>query len=158
MVELDRYICDGADWQSRAVLAYLQGHYETMLNSVYVGKLYVYDAQIYVGRFSNGCFNSRGYFVTVIYKWNKKQKTFAFFEHKNVEHLIVLHNDEFVGLDGITSSLFEKDYPSKYDFDKEFEFGKIVECGSYIENEIKNFLEVCKEEDAAGKFDKKDDE
>ena len=145
MIELDRYIYDGADWQSRAVLAYLQSQYETMLNKVYIGN-FQYDAMIRVDRFDNVGGMEHGYVVSVLYKW-KKQRIIAFYEHRNIDHLCVIHRDGYIGLDTPSAEWVGKNYPTKYDRDKEFDFGQILECGKYIENEIKNFLEICKNEE-----------
>ena len=153
MVELDRFMYDGADWQSKAVLAFLQAHYETMLNGVYLGN-YQYDAMIRANRYENVGGRENGYVVSVIYRW-KKQKTIAFYEHRNVDNLYVIHKDGYIGLDNPNPNWLynDKDYPTKYDKDKEFKYGQILECGTYIMKEIQNFLEKCKEEEKEEKIE-----
>lgn len=140
MVEIDKYLCDGADWQSRAVLAYLQGHWEGILREVYAGN-FQYDAQIRVGRYENG--RENGYSVSVMYMW-QKQKTFAFYEHRNSDNIYVLHTDDYFGFETPYSENIYKNYKDKWDCDKSFKVGEIVECGEYIAEEIKKFLAECK--------------
>lgn len=145
MIELDRYIYDGADWQSRAVLAYLQAHYETILDCVYAGN-FQYNALLRADRYDNVGGREHGYFVSVIYKY-KKQRTIAFYEHRNIDNIYVVHRDGYIGLDNPNPEWLIENYPTKYDCDKYFERGAILECGGYIANQIIDFLEECKEEE-----------
>ena len=40
-----------------------------------------------------------------------------------------------------------ENYPTKYDCDKDFRCGAILECGNYIAKQIIDFLEECKKEE-----------
>ena len=151
MVELDRFMYDGADWQAKAVLAFLQAHYETILGCTYIGN-FQYNAMLRANRYDNISDREHGYVVSAIYKW-KKQKTIAFYEHRNVDNIFVIHRDGYIGLDTPTSEWLGKGYPTKYDKDKEFKYGQIVECGNYIMQEFKDFLERCKEEEKEEKIE-----
>lgn len=147
MIELDKYLYDGADWQSKAILAFLQSQYETILGCTYIGN-FQYDAMLRVNRYDNVGDREHGFVVSVIYKW-KKQRTIAFYEHRNVDNVFVIHRDGYIGLDNPNPKWLydDKTYPTKYDKDKEFKYGEILECGKYIKNQLMEFLEQCIEEE-----------
>lgn len=151
MVELDRFMYDGADWQAKAVLAFLQAHYSIILDCTYINN-FQFDAMLRADKYNHTGDREHGYLISVIYKW-KKQKTIAFYEHRNVDHLCVIHRDGYIGLDTPTSEWLGKDYPMKSDRDKEFKYGEIVECGEYIKKELIDFLERCKEEEKEEKIE-----
>lgn len=145
MIELNNYLQDGANWQAKCILAYLQSHYEYAINSSYNPAFMDYTAKLLVGRYENG--REKGYVVSVLYGFSK-QKTFAFYEHRNSDNIYVLHTDTYLGFDTPNKEIIYNNYQDKWDCDKYFRCGEFVECGKYILEEIRKFVEKCVEDDA----------
>lgn len=141
MTELDRYLTDGADWQSRAILAYIQGNIASINDKTYVGDG-LYRAKVLCARFDNVGGREHGYMVSVLYEY-KAQKTIAFYEHRNSDNVYVIHSDELFGFNTPNPEVLGKNYPSKWSNDTSFECGNIKECAEYIINELKKFVDEC---------------
>ena len=82
MIKLENYLQDGANYQARATLMYLQAdaEIEESWNKCYEK----YDAKIKVGRWEN-C-REQGYVVSLKNK-EKKQLNIAFFGHRNSDEI-----------------------------------------------------------------------
>ena len=141
MIHLNDYLRDGADWQSRAILAYIQGNIASINDKTYVGEG-SYRAEVLCARFDNVGGREHGYMVSVLYQY-KEQKTIAFYEHRNSDNVYIIHSDEWFGFDTPNPEVLGKNYPSKWSNDTLFECGKIKECAEYIINELKKFVDEC---------------
>jgi hypothetical protein len=150
-IELKHYMQDGANWQARCVLCYLQGNIheidffiEEELN------LEKKETSIYVGRYEN-C-REQGYVVTL---WHKGRRiNYAIYEHRNSDELIVLKSKcKTTNTPNVDAMWKDKgENSSKYDYDKSFSCGDIVLCGDWIINDMKIFItevekEIFKEEE-----------
>ncbi len=141
MIEIDYYLNDGANWQAQAVLAYIRAHYFEATDMAY--KNGSSKAKVRVGRFEN-C-REQGYVFSIIYDYTK-QKNFCVYEHRNSDNICVLVNNTFTINTPTIDEMWEgkKD---KWDYDKSFEFGKVVECGDWIIDEMAEFVASCMDEE-----------
>ena len=86
MTELKYYNQDGANWQARAVLGYLQNS-QLFPDKVYSEEDYhEYIAKAFVGRYEN-C-REQGYVLSV--RYHHYQKNYAFYEHRNTDSICVV--------------------------------------------------------------------
>ncbi len=141
MIEISRYMDDGAGWQEQAVLAYVRkfadnvkdietsdeekAEIECLLSFVHVR----------VGRYENG--REQGYIFSV---WCfSKGFNIAVFEHRNGDTLC-LNVFDGVFINTPTWEDVWKGKESKWDYDYGFEYGQIVECGDKIISLFKEFV------------------
>lgn len=142
MTTIECYLNDGANWQAQSVLAYLRSIKESIVEKTWSKSICRYDAEIYVGRYEN-C-REQGYVFTISYKG--KYKHYAVYEHRNSDNLIVLINE---GLSMNTPSvdfmweghMDENGETSKWGYDKDFGFGEIIQCGDFIAEDMKSFID-----------------
>lgn len=146
MIEISRYMDDGANWQAQAVLAYVRSMASCIkdINEPYdvseedkteINRLLSF-IRVEVGRYEN-C-REQGYTFSVI--CFAKAKNVSVFEHRNSDSLCL---NVFDGL-FINSPSIEavwKGKESKYDVDYSFHYGEIVECGDKIISILKEFVE-----------------
>lgn len=138
MVSIENYNQDGACWQSRAVLAYIQSQIFRLED--FFGKDIFYLTR--VGRYEN-C-REQGYVVSV--STTTEQINIAFYEHRNCDDICTLVAD------GTTINTPNVDFmwkdrgenPSKYDYNASFRYGEIVKCGKWIIDEIMEWAEKIK--------------
>ena len=140
MIRIGEYLNDGANWQAQAVLAYIRGNIAQFREGTWNPIANDYEVEVFVSRYENG--REQGYMVSAIYRWNK-QKTFAFYEHQNVDRLNVRHYDGTLMIEASSSSSIYDKYESKSDYDKDFACGEIKQCGDYIIGELKKFVDEC---------------
>ena len=144
-IELKNYLQDGANWQARCVLCYLQGNiYEIDFLIKDELKLEKNETDIYVGRYEN-C-REQGYVVSLCYK--RRRINYAIYEHRNSDELIVLKsNCKTTNTPNVDVMWKDKgENASKYNYDKSFSCGDIVLCGNWIINDMKRFIiEIEKE-------------
>lgn len=138
-IELKNYMQDGANWQARCVLCYLQGNIheiEFLIKDEL--KLEKDESYIYVGRYEN-C-REQGYVVSLIYKG--RRINYAIYEHRNSDELIILKsNCKTTNTPDVNAMWKDKgENPSKYDYDKSYSWGDIVLCGDWIINDMKLFI------------------
>lgn len=145
MIRIGEYLNDGANWQAQAVLAYIRGNIAQFREGSWNPLTKEYEAEVWVGRYENG--REQGYVVSVMYRW-RKQITFAFYEHQNADRLNVRHYNGTFGTDTPSGRYLAERYGSKSNFDKDFKCGEIKECGEYIINEIKKYVDEWVTEDA----------
>ena len=138
MIELEKYLHDGANWQAQAVLAYLRYHLDaksivSSLTDTKEWKKYDFPL-VEVGRFEN--FREQGYVLVVTF--NGRCRNYAFFEHRNSDELVVFISNKVT----INTPSIEDIYGDrgKYDHDMCFERGQIVECAEDIIKNITSFL------------------
>ena len=140
MVQVDKYLDDGANWQAQSVLAYLRSMYGWVVNKTYNKEGNYNEATFTVGRYEN-C-REQGYVFSLRYK--NKQRNYAVYEHRNSDNLVVVVFDRLTintpsgeGVWGIMKD--------KYDYTKAFSCGQIVECGDYIIEDAQNFISTMKD-------------
>lgn len=115
MTNIHSYLNDGANWQAQCVLNYVRSH--TDLSSEYA---------IFVGRYEN-C-REQGYVFTLTKRFSQILHI-AVYEHRNSDDIIV---KSFKGSFLNTPRVEDLNMKDKYDYDKSFNVGNIVECGEYI--------------------------
>lgn len=133
MIKLENYLYDGACWQARAVMCYLQSMTESILDATYNGDSFMpFDGQLYISHYENG--REKGYVFSVCYK--DHQSNYAVYEHCVGDHMCIVKSSAVTanpnGWDG-------KEW-SKSKHTKEFSFGEIKQCGDWIANDIKKDL------------------
>lgn len=137
MVFIEYYMNDGANWQAQGVLAYLRSMKEFGIEKTWNEKYHCYDAKINVGRYEN-C-REQGYIFSVNYL--HQQRNYCVYEHRNSDILCV------VVFDGVTIDTPPKEMvhdamnDNKWNYTKSFDYGQIVECGDYVLNDMKDFIE-----------------
>jgi hypothetical protein len=138
-IELKNYLQDGANWQARCVLCYLQGNIHE-IDFLIKDELNLEknETDIYVGRYEN-C-REQGYVVSLCYKG--RRINYAIYEHRNSDELIVLKsNCKTTNTPNVDAMWKDKgENASKYDYDKSFSCGDIVLCGNWIINDMKLFI------------------
>ena len=136
MIEVDKYMNDGANWQAQSVLAYLRTAKNNAIDKTWNKEYKCYDASVEVGRYEN-C-REQGYIFSVQYKG--EQRNYCVYEHRNSDDLCV------VVFDGVTINTPTLEMvcgamkDSKWNYTKAFLCGQIMECGDYILDDIKEFL------------------
>lgn len=148
MVQVDKYLDDGANWQAQSVLAYLRSMYSWVVTGGYNKELHFNEAEFMVGRYEN-C-REQGYVFSLRYRC--EQRNYAVYEHRNSDSLIIL------AFDGVTINTpygeeVWGNMKNKYDYTKRFSCGQIVECGDYIIEDAQKFISQLKE-----KAEKKNEE
>lgn len=132
--ELRNYLEDGANPQAQAVLALLKGYHEEIVDDTWNDKYHSYDATILVGRYEN-C-REQGYIFTLRYNFNQLLHI-AVYEHRNSDRLCVkTFNGTFINTPR-AEDVF-KPTEGKYDYDKSFKYGAILECTEWIVKIFKN--------------------
>lgn len=146
MVYLENYLYDGAGWQARAVMCYLQSRVEVILDKTYTGDAWMpYKGKAFINQYHYG--REKGYVFSVYY--NGHQANYAVYEHCVAECICVVkgnatteHSD---GWDG-------KEW-SKYDHDKEFSYGETTKCGEWIEEDMKKEIDKWIAEENKNKYE-----
>ena len=139
MINVECYMNDGANWQAQAVLAYVRSMAFRVREAV--SKPLITNPEIKVGRFEN-C-REQGYVFRLIIGC-EIIRNYAVYEHRNSDKLIVLKSDRHTINTPSVDDMWDG-RESKYDYDKDFSCGDIIDCGEYIledmENLIREFVE-----------------
>ena len=137
-VKIDRYQYDGACWQAQAVLAYLRSYHHTAIEESWNSDKKRYDAEIYCGRYEN-C-REQGYVFSLYYNGNVRH--YAVYEHRNSDDIIVLISTQHsINTPSIETMWKDKgENASKYDYDKEFSYDEIIDCGEWIIKDMQKHL------------------
>lgn len=143
-VNIEHYLEDGANWQAKLVMVYLQYRTQEVLDVVWDKEKRKSDATIYVGRYEN-C-REQGYVFTLYY--NGKQRHYAVYEHRNSDTLCVLISN-VPSIFGNTPDvgIMWADKPenaTKYDFDAGFACGDYEKCVDFIVENMKDALNEWK--------------
>ncbi len=85
MINVNDYMLDGADYQARAVLAFLQSN-DNLIEDSWNTERGKYEANINIGRWEN-C-REQGYVLSMMSQ-NRRQINIAFFEHRNSDSIYV---------------------------------------------------------------------
>lgn len=126
MMNIERYMDDGANWQAQSVLAYLR--------SVYDGK-----EKMFVGRYENS--REQGY-IFFVHDEVGAQRNYCVYEHRNSDQLCVVVFNSAKSVDTPNKKLvWDAMGDNKWNVTKIFGYGHIVECGNYIIDDIENFVE-----------------
>ncbi len=146
MVYLENYLYDGAGWQARAVMCYLQSRVEVILDKTYIGdKFQLFEGTMFINQYHYG--REKGYVFSVRYK--NHQANYAVYEHCVADCICVVKGNAFTehsdGWDG-------KEW-SKYDHDKEFSYGETTKCGEWIEKDMMNEIVKWKTADGEKGYD-----
>lgn len=137
MIDIENYMHDGANWQAQSVLAYLRVAKDNAIDKTWNLAFRKYDASVEVGRYEN-C-REQGYIFSVRYKC--EQRNYCVYEHRNSDDLCV------VVFDGVTintptnNMVFKAMGDSKWNYTKAFPCGQIMECGDYILDDIKKWVD-----------------
>jgi hypothetical protein len=129
---------DGANWQSQAILAYVRAYAYQIEDKLEYGehKGVFNFFSTRVGRFEN-C-REQGYVFSIQVGFHN-ERHYAVYEHRNCDNIIVLIA-EGMNINTPSVDFMWKDKgenATKYDYDKAFSYGQIVECGEWI---IKDML------------------
>ena len=145
MTKIDNYLNDGAGWQAKAVLAYLQGNIFRLTEDKYYKK----EITVEVGRYEN-C-REQGYVFTLRFwgedpetkKLKSFQRNYAVYQHRNSDQIIVLISNAFTintpGIDEMWSDKGENPRSSQYD--QGFAWNDIAGCGEWIIKDMDETLE-----------------
>lgn len=135
MIGIEHYMNDGANWQAQCVLAYLRRHGNGVVEDLTWNKENKWcDGELRVGRCEN-C-REQGYVFTITYGV-KQLAHFWVYEHRNSDDLCVV---EFEGFFINTPTINNIPMKDKYDTTKEFPCGDIVDCGNWIIERIKYYI------------------
>ena len=135
MTNLGNYFNDGANYQAKAVLAFLDYfNVEESWNS----KRKKYDAEINVARWEN-C-REQGYILSLTTKNMAKQLNIAFFEHRNSDNICaVMWEQRSVNTLTIDSANFGNAYETKWDVSFSVNYGEVVKMSEWIEKQFTEF-------------------
>ena len=139
---IECYLNDGANWQAQSVLGYLRSIKESIVEKTWSDSARRYEALIYVGRYEN-C-REQGYVFTISYM--SEYKHYAVYEHRNCDNLVVLINDGFSmntpSVDFMWAGHRDGNGKhQKWNYDKDFGFGEIIQCGDFISEDMKSFID-----------------
>lgn len=133
MTNLNSYLQDGANYQARAVLMFLQIEY---IEESYNNEHKRYDAEIKVGRWGN-C-REQGYIVSLVNK-KRKQLNIAFFEHRNSDEICAVKwEQKSTNILTIDTAIFEDVYSDKYDVSYSVKHSNVCEMADWIRFNLKD--------------------
>ena len=133
MTKLENYLKDGANYQARATLMFLQR--DADIEESWNDKWKRYDAEIQVARWEN--YREQGYVVSLINK-KRKQLNIAFFEHRNSDSICAVKwQQESVNTLTIENAEFGDVYKDKYDTSHSVGYGKAYEMAEWIIEQFK---------------------
>jgi len=136
MTELRNYLDDGANYQARAVMCYIQRDCD--IESSWNTKEEKYDAVINIARWEN-C-REQGYILSMVSSDYQKQLNIAFFEHRNSD-LICAVKWEQTSRNTITidTAEFGDVYKDKYDVSHSVNHGEVVKMADWIKVQFDHF-------------------
>ena len=136
------YMNDGAGYQAKAVLAYMEG-YDGIEDS-WNDKIKRYDANPKVSRWEN-C-REQGYVVFMRSKASpNKQINIAFFEHRNSDNICAVKWEQnTLNAPTIDTAKFGNIYKDKYDVSHEVGYGKAQEMAEWIYEQLATFWNETK--------------
>jgi len=142
MAKLEHYLDDGADAQSRAVLAFLQ-EASSLVEESWNPQWDRYDAEPEVARWSN-C-REQGYVVSLYHSGNSRQLNIAFFEHRNSDAICAVKWEQWFGnAPTIETADFGDDvYKDKWDVSHKVGHGEVVAMAKWIREQFEAFWKEC---------------
>ena len=139
MARLENYLSDGANYQARATLMFLQNN--ANIESSWNKENKCYDADIKLSRWENG--REQGYIVSLRSKDFKNQLNIAFFEHRNSDqiHAVKWEQCSMNSLN-ISTAKFGEIYKDKYDTSHSVDYGQALEMSDWIYEQLKEFWDT----------------
>lgn len=147
MYDIEQYGSEDANWQAIGVYAVILGNWRRIKSpriARCIGKRIdttllpkEYNAKIKIGRFNN-C-REQGYVFT-LWEGGKQLKHYAVYEHRNSDELIVMTNAIYSEHTPPAEFIFGG--RGKYDYDKKFNCGEIVECANWIMDDMCDMIEA----------------
>jgi hypothetical protein len=147
MIEISRYMDDGAGWQEQAVLAYVRKFADSVKDiekpyrasdeeKVEIERLLSF-MHFEVGRYEN-C-REQGYIFSA--RYDGKQRNYCVYEHRNSDELCVVVFDAATLNTPKAETVFNAMNGDKYNVTNAFEYGRITECGDYILDDMKKWID-----------------
>ncbi len=131
MILFENYLYDGADAQSRAVMAYLQSRVECITEETYTGNGWMpFEGRVYISRYSNYG-RENGYVFSV--RYHDHQANYAVFQHCVSDDICVVKSNVVTD----TPNGWDGKPWTKYEHDAVFPYGKAFECSEWIEKDMK---------------------
>jgi len=128
MTNLENYLEDGANYQARATLMFLQR--DADIEESWNDKYKKYDAEIKVARWEN-C-REQGYVVSLMNE-KREQLNIAFFEHRNSDSICAVKwRQESINTLTIYNAKFGDVYKDKHDTSHSVGYGKAYEMAEWI--------------------------
>ena len=125
-----------ANYQARAVLAYLQGN--DGIEESYDKELRRYKAEPEVNRWHN-C-REQGYVISLRDERFSRQLNIAFFEHRNSDQICAIKwEQKTLNPPTIDNAEFGDVYKTKYDVSHEVGYGEASAMADWIMGELKSF-------------------
>ena len=137
MIDIENYMNDGANWQAQSVLAYLRVTKSNAVDKTWNKEYKLFEAEVHVGRYEN-C-REQGYIFSVRYKC--EQRNYCVYEHRNSDDLCVVVFDAATINTPKAETVFNAMNGDKYNYTKAFPCGQIMECGDYILDDIKKWID-----------------
>lgn len=137
MIDIENYMHDGANWQAQSVLAYLRVTKNNAIDKTWNEERRCYDARVGVGRYEN-C-REQGYIFSVQY--NGEQRNYCVYEHRNSDDLCVVVFDGVTINTPMLKMVCDAMEDSKWNYTKAFHCGQIMECGDYILDDVKKWID-----------------
>ena len=135
-MNLKYYMQDGANYQARAVLAFLQSH--DGIEESWDDEFKRYGAEIEIGRWEN-C-REQGYVLSLRSKDYSRQMNIAFFEHRNSDRICaILWEQETINSPTIGTAEFGDVYKTNWDTSHEEKYGNISQMSDWIWEQLENF-------------------
>tara|TARA_R110002020_G_scaffold69158_3_gene180225 strand:+ start:1173 stop:1598 length:426 start_codon:yes stop_codon:yes gene_type:complete len=133
MTKLENYLEDGANYQARATLMFLQR--DADIEESWNDEWKRYDAEIQVARWEN-C-REQGYIVSLRNKKSEKLNI-AFFEHRNSDSICAVKwQQESMNTLTIDNAEFGDVYKDKYDTSHSVGYGKAYKMAEWIIEQFK---------------------
>lgn len=138
MTNLNNYLQDGANYQARATLMYLQNGAD--IESSWNKEHKCYDANIKVARWEN-C-REQGYVVSLCSEkyGGDEQLNIAFFEHRNCDDIhAIMWEQRSMNTLTINNANFGEVYKDKYDTSHSVGYGEAYQMAEWIIEELTEF-------------------
>lgn len=135
MTNLKNYLEDGANYQARATLMFLQSN--TNIEKSWNPENKRYEASIKVARWEN-C-REQGYVVSIVNKKHEKLNI-AFFEHRNSDEIhAVKWQQSSMNTITINNAIFGDVYKDKFNTSYRVNCGEVREMSEWIFNQLNDF-------------------
>lgn len=139
MTRLENYLQDGANYQARAVLMFLQNF--SNIEESWNDERKKYDAEILVARWEN-C-REQGYVVSLVNK-KREQLNIAFFEHRNSDSICAVKwQQESMNALTIDNAKFGNVYKDKFDTSHSVGHGRVYEMSEWIIEQFREHWVKC---------------
>ena len=136
-MDLFNYSTDGANYQARAVLCFLQSG---SLEKSWDSEKSRYMAEPRVARWEN-C-REQGYVVSMRNNKRSKQINIAFFEHRNSDSICAIKWEQVtLNSPTIDTAEFGDVYKDKYDTSHDVSYGQVREMSDWIHEELEKWWE-----------------